>query len=338
MSLPSSWVDRDLEKGDSNPSDLDEKVTSPTEGGTTLADDRSEPPESPSKPRVSRQWTDRVKQTIRRPTWPEKLRTAKYDENLESIQRIDFHPHGYPRLAAYINSDENLIRLDAEDKDENPSCLQSRKLDDAQEGSYRRGLIQQIDDKLKEYDELVMRCGSLASLKRTTSRNYKSLANWMYNEKPLSAEESEFINSDEDFIALCESEESSWFDGLIEDGLSKIPCKLTRLLFTSSAQRRKSDDPYTRYYSKSRIGIFARLIVCLLAVGLLIAPVALLFTVAESNPLKVLVVVCFTLFFCSCISLFTKAKRHELFAATAASVPRFPTFQSLPSLDQKVNV
>lgn len=53
-------------------------------------------------------------------------------------------------------------------------------------------------------DELVMRCRNLASLKKTTSRNYNSLANWMYNEKPLSREESEFIDCDEDFIALCE--------------------------------------------------------------------------------------------------------------------------------------
>lgn len=50
--------------------------------------------------------------------------------------------------------EDQLIRLDAEDKDENPSCLRSRKLDDAQEGSYRRGLIQEIDDKLKEYGML----------------------------------------------------------------------------------------------------------------------------------------------------------------------------------------
>lgn len=60
-----------------------------------------------------------------------------------------------------------------------------------------------------------MRYGNLASLKRTTSRNYKSLANWMFNEKPLSAEESEFINSDEDFIALCEVS--------VEGSPSKLP-------------------------------------------------------------------------------------------------------------------
>ena len=44
------------------------------------------------------------------------------------------------------------MRLDAEDHEENPDLLKSRMLDDGQEGEcFRRNLIQQIDDKLKEY-------------------------------------------------------------------------------------------------------------------------------------------------------------------------------------------
>jgi hypothetical protein len=47
--------------------------------------------------------------------------------------------------------EDQLIRLDEEDKDENPLWLRSRKLDDAREGGDRRGLIKEIDEKLKEY-------------------------------------------------------------------------------------------------------------------------------------------------------------------------------------------
>ena len=47
--------------------------------------------------------------------------------------------------------EDQLIRLDEEDKDENPKWLQSRKLDDAREGGDRRALIKEIDEKLKEY-------------------------------------------------------------------------------------------------------------------------------------------------------------------------------------------
>lgn len=163
-----------------------------------------------------------------------------------------------------------------------------------------------------------MRFKTLASLKRTTSRDYQSLANWIHNEKPLSQEESEFVDAKEDFIALCEPQEGGWFDGLIEDMLSKIPCKLTRLLFTSADQRRKSADPYIKYYSKSRIDLLVRIIICLLAVALLVVPCVLLLLVPESNSLKIVVLLSFTMFFCVCISIFTKAKRHEVFAATAA--------------------
>ena len=144
------------------------------------------------------------------------------------------------------------------------------------------------------------------------------MANWIHNEKPLSQEESEFVDCKDDFIALCEPPEGSWFDALIEDVLSKIPCKFTRLLFTSADQRRKSPDPYIKYYSKSRIDLLVRVVVCFLAVALLVFPVAVLLTIPETNVVKIVVLLSFTLFFCVCISVFTKAKRHEVFAATAA--------------------
>ena len=49
--------------------------------------------------------------------------------------------------------EDQLIRLDDEDREEMPKALKSRKLDDVREGSYRSGLIQTIDDKLKEYGQ-----------------------------------------------------------------------------------------------------------------------------------------------------------------------------------------
>lgn len=96
-------------------------------------------------------------------------------------QCIDYHARGYPKLAAWINSDENflmcrrygflhtrvllyrqdelreleqdLLELDEEDKDTAPQMLTSRELDDRRPNKERRDLIQKIDDKLKEYGE-----------------------------------------------------------------------------------------------------------------------------------------------------------------------------------------
>ena len=94
---------------------------------------------------------------------------------------VDDHPKGYPQLAAFLNSDENfliarkygylrsrvllyrqdelsvlerdLIALDADDYENRPLALESRKHDEQTDKTVysRKVLIQKIDDKLKEY-------------------------------------------------------------------------------------------------------------------------------------------------------------------------------------------
>ena len=98
---------------------------------------------------------------------------------------VDDHPRGYPKLAAFISSDDNflvcrkysflrsrvllyrqdelskledtLVALDQEDAetdDESRLALMSRKTDEAREEDprySRKTLIQKIDDKLKQY-------------------------------------------------------------------------------------------------------------------------------------------------------------------------------------------
>jgi len=71
-------------------------------------------------------------------------------------------------------------------------------------------------------------------------------------------------------------------------------------------------------YSKERIDILVRLVITLLAVSLLMAPVVVLFSVQEQGNIKIAVVLLFTFFVSAALSVFTKAKRHEVFAATAA--------------------
>ena len=135
-------------------------------------------------PTIKRSITDYLRKVSLPERFPEPFRRRTeplYDEE-QRIKRIESHPKGYPQLAAFINSDENfsmcrrfgflhqrvllyrqdelrdledqLIRLDDEDQEEMPKALKSRKLDDVREGSYRKALIQTIDDKLKEYGNL----------------------------------------------------------------------------------------------------------------------------------------------------------------------------------------
>lgn len=78
-------------------------------------------------------------------------------------------------------------------------------------------------------------------------------------------------------------------------------------------------DQYTRLYDKHRVDIFIRIIMAVLAVALLLAPVVVLFfRDQDSGTTKIIVILVFTLGFSLALSMATKAKRAEMFAATAA--------------------
>lgn len=61
-----------------------------------------------------------------------------------------------------------------------------------------------------------------------------------------------------------------------------------------------------------------RVILTFISVVLLMAPTAALFLVPEYRGLKLFLIFIFTFLFGMALSVFTKAKRHEMFAASAA--------------------
>ena len=63
--------------------------------------------------------------------------------------------------------------------------------------------------------------------------------------------------------------------------------------------------------------VLVRLILTLTTVGLLVGPSAILFFVPAHRTLKIVLIMLFTLLFSAAVSVFTKAKRHEMLAATA---------------------
>ncbi|KAK7548921.1 hypothetical protein BKA81DRAFT_368412 [Phyllosticta paracitricarpa] len=260
---------------------------------------------------------------------------------------IDYHPEGYPMLAAMLNSDENflmcrrygflhnrvllyrqdelrelesrLLALDRMDfRDGNKRFLKSREADDSR-SDVRANLIREIDDKLREYDDAVIRARQMASLPHATHRNFQSVFNWMHNKQPLCESENQFTTAEQDVVALVDPKEGGWFDAFIEDYfLPMLPDRLTRLAFSDPAQRRSTTNKETKLYSKHRVDTFARILITMVAVALLMAPVVVLFLQEESGTAKILVILAFTLIFSAALSVFTKAKRHEVFAATAA--------------------
>ncbi|KAF6240808.1 hypothetical protein HO173_001481 [Letharia columbiana] len=281
------------------------------------------------------------------PNIPSKHRAE--DGRPKLVQRIDDHPCGYPQLAAFVNSDENfliarkygflrsrvllyrqdelsvlerdLIKLDADDEKNRGFALTSRKRDEETDNDpiySRKVLIQKIDDKLKEYDGLVSRIKTYLSLRAPTSRNAKTFIDWIEDHKPLSPEESTFIQHKDDFVALSDGQECGWLDGMVEDGLSWcLPVKLMKKFFTSEEQTKKTDDDHLHLYSRRRIDIVVRLVLVLTTVGLLVGPSAVLYFVNGQSALKICLIMVFTLLFAAALSVCTKAKRHEMLAATA---------------------
>ena len=162
----------------------------------------------------------------------------------------------------------------------------------------------------------------------------------------MTREERGFLKHGEDFVALADGQEGGWFDGFVEDCLGLLPFRLAQVnsflnltfllnpshralfrmsfsdivqkLLSGPSQRKKSDDAYVHLYSKYRIDVLVRLILTVIAVILLMAPTALLFLIPGHPRLKIILIMIFTLLFSVAMGVFTKAKRHEMFAATAA--------------------
>lgn len=97
-------------------------------------------------------------------------------------------------------------------------------------------------------------------------------------------------------------------------------------MFCSEELRRKvgPDDRDIVLYSRSRISLVVSLIITFVILGLLIVPVYLLWHLTRSGmydnkttALMVGLLLVFTLVFSGVLSLFTRAKRHEIFVAAA---------------------
>ena len=80
-------------------------------------------------------------------------------------------------------------------------------------------------------DQLVSRIKTYLSLRPPSSRNARSFIKWIRDHKPLSHEESTFVQHQDDFVALSDGQESGWLDGIVEDGLRWcLPAKLMKVV------------------------------------------------------------------------------------------------------------
>ncbi|MCJ1401912.1 hypothetical protein MMC11_005129 [Xylographa trunciseda] len=313
-------------------------------------DEDVEPPENGNKNTAAsgKETTNRPDHIASRPSALFLRFRWKYADDT-IVPKVDDFPSGYPKLAAWIDSDPNyaeyrqykylrnrcllylqdklavlerrLSIFDEEDALEDSLILKSRDRDDEQSLPRRADLLAEIKSTIREYDELLCKTKEIMHWKKPTTRNRRSYVNYINNEGLLAEGEGEFIRYSEDLVALGGELEDSWLNGIVEDIVDSIPKRIAQFFFRSKAQKKRTSDDFIVYYDKSRLDFFIRLIMTIFSAILLMIPVFVLYAIEQSTGFaKDVVVLAFTLVFAVFLALLTKAKRHELFAATAGYV------------------
>ncbi|KAK5046920.1 hypothetical protein LTR84_007274 [Exophiala bonariae] len=272
------------------------------------------------------------------------------------VKEIHNTPQGYPRLAAFLDSDENFMvyrhfgylqsrllvekqndlhlleieleELDCSDEAEDPRRLQTRRDYDAEHMRERVQLLKRIERKWLEYSNLLAAAQKLTKFNKPTEGEYVSVRNWIEGQNGVLDEDAEFVYQKEDLITLRPGREYAWLDAGVERFLRSFDCRFIRWLFQSGETRRKTDGSgHEVYFTRNRIEQFVLLIITFIILVLLVVPIYVLYQLSDENEddansgrdfqcIGVLLVSTFA--FSACISLFTKARRHEILAASAA--------------------
>ncbi|KAF2028209.1 hypothetical protein EK21DRAFT_114124 [Setomelanomma holmii] len=202
----------------------------------------------------------------------------------------------------------------------------------------QRKLLKDIESTYCSYAQILTAAQQMMSFKKPSNSEYQSVGRYLNNRQALVEKEATWIQHKEDIITLRTGRDHAWLDDIIEGLLRLCHCRLIDLLFRSKETRKKAEidepnmparppkdeDKYELYYTPSRINKLANSILPVLVLTLLVLPIYLLYHMvhdirndrAYSMCIGTLLV--FTLAFSAILSLFTKAKRHEIFAAAAA--------------------
>ena len=93
----------------------------------------------------------------------------------------------------------------------------------------RSALVSRITNSTA--DEVLVKARELISLQRPSDRDYRSVKRWIHGNKPLVADEEEYIHCKEDLVTLRRGRECAGFDGFMEMLLQKTNCRLIRVSY-----------------------------------------------------------------------------------------------------------
>ncbi|KAF2162490.1 hypothetical protein M409DRAFT_27113 [Zasmidium cellare ATCC 36951] len=261
---------------------------------------------------------------------------AAFHSNSENF--MIYRRFGYLSARVLLEKQDQLRRLE-EELDEfddinqgcsvttEPNQRTSSTIDD------RNRLLTKIDTTLGAYATSLMHAQQLMGLNKPSHHEQQSVSAYLENHKPVKPRERGYVHHKEDLITLRPGREHAWLDRMIEASLQSVqkPLPFVHKLFCSKETRMKVGDSKTfddvYYYTRERIDRCASALITLAILVLLIVPVWLLYYIITRNEgtlsgrgtaICIGTLLISTLLFSAVLSLFTKAKRHEILAAAAA--------------------
>lgn len=119
-------------------------------------------------------------------------------------------------------------------------------------------------------------------------------------------------------MALVSDQERSLSNTIVEEGTKFLSRSLARVLFRTKEQNIRTGSEKIDLYSHKRLDVITNILITIAASFLLMAPVAVLDSVQPGRLPQIAIVWGFVLLFVLCSSIFTNAKKQEIFAGTAA--------------------
>ncbi|KAI4266067.1 MAG: hypothetical protein L6R38_008979, partial [Xanthoria sp. 2 TBL-2021] len=187
----------------------------------------------------------------------------------------------------------------------------------------RPQLLEKLETKILEYSELLLKANQVKALEKPSARDYRSVLHYMENDGgQMFEKDMSWIYDKEDLVSLRPGREHAWLDGMLERLLKVCRCGFVRYIFCTPETNARTDNPAIHYYDRRRIAKCVTFLITIIILILLMIPIWLLYkssvkgTIGTTND-TIVMILSFTLVFSAALSAFTKAKRHEIVAASA---------------------
>lgn len=169
-------------------------------------------------------------------------------------------------------------------------------------------------------DDLLLHYHKLRDLESAPKRGHQAVFKWITNQKALDGNEYQWISRPDDFVSLSGVSSLEYH---CQKLLKVYPFPLDVSLFHVLNDPQKlyrvvsPGSNTTEYlYSTARIAVVTKLIAVLLAMGVMIVPIILIFWIPGN--VSSLIISISLLTFCTIMSLFTRAKAREVLVGAAA--------------------